>query len=232
MASLLRLLRLRYLVLSTTVGGSYVVHKKYNELHDKLPDISWMKDYIPEENIDALTKHLFDLKDSITFSNTTNIQNRIKQLHERFTDYLLTTTSSRLLILDPSFSLNNYERKSSNDHFTFAKSYQNMQTTNEEQEKLRKAAQFQAHERQEKIQQEMMTIQIKYQREIDRLEKELQSLKKQLLLKQDRLTSGKKQRKIKKSLIDMYSEVLDELSEYDANYNIQDHLPRVNMIFN
>ncbi|CAF3752972.1 unnamed protein product [Rotaria sp. Silwood1] len=230
MASLLRLLRLRYLVLSTTVGGSYVVHKKYNELHDKLPDISWMKDYIPEENIDALTKHLFDLKDSITFSNTTNIQNRIKQLHERFTDYLLTTTSSRLLILDPSFSLNNYERKSSNDHFTFAKSYQNMQTTNEEQEKLRKAAQFQAHERQEKIQQEMMTIQIKYQREIDRLEKELQSLKKQLLLKQDRLTSGKKQRKIKKSLIDMYSEVLDELSEYDANYNIQDHLPRVVVI--
>jgi len=43
----------------------------------------------------------------------------------------------------------------------------------------------------------MMTIQIKYQREIDRLEKELQSLKKQLLSKQDRNTSGKKQRKIK-----------------------------------
>ena len=43
----------------------------------------------------------------------------------------------------------------------------------------------------------MMTIQIKYQREIDRLEKELQSLKKQLLLKQDRNISGKKQRTIK-----------------------------------
>ncbi len=59
-----------------------------------------------------------------------------------------------------------------------------------------KAAQLQAHERQEKVQQEMIAIQIKYQREIDRLEKELQSLKKQLLLKQDRNT-GKKQRKIK-----------------------------------
>ncbi len=61
-----------------------------------------------------------------------------------------------------------------------------------------KAAQLQAHERQEKVQQEMIAIQIKYQREIDRLEKELQSLKKQLLLKQDRNT-GKKQRKIKVS---------------------------------
>ena len=59
------------------------------------------------------------------------------------------------------------------------------------------AAHFEAHERQEKVQQEMMSIQIKYQREIDRLEKELQSMKKQLLLKVDRGTSGKKQRKIK-----------------------------------
>jgi hypothetical protein len=43
----------------------------------------------------------------------------------------------------------------------------------------------------------MMTIQIKYQREIDRLEKEVKAMKKQILLRQHRNLSGQKQRKIK-----------------------------------
>ncbi|GFS27921.1 dynamin-like 120 kDa protein, mitochondrial [Elysia marginata] len=77
----------------------------------------------------------------------------------------------------------------------------------------------------QKIQEEVMDIQIRYQKEIERLEKDNRELRKQLLLKEQR--SGGRTRAMKKSLIDMYSEVLDELNQFDSSYNTQDNLPRV-----
>lgn len=71
-----------------------------------------------------------------------------------------------------------------------------------EEERVRKEAQ----ERLNHIQDEMIQTQIKYQRELERLEKENKELRKQnLLLKQGRKPN---MRKIKRSLIDMYSEVI------------------------
>lgn len=78
----------------------------------------------------------------------------------------------------------------------------------------------------DQLQVEIMNIQLKYQKELEKLEKENRELRQQfLILKTDKKYSSKK--KFKKSLIDLYSEVLDELSGYDTSYSTADHLPRV-----
>ncbi len=99
------------------------------------------------------------------------------------------------------------------------------------------------HKKLQTTQEELMRTQIKYQKEIEKLEAQNRELKKQLLLK-GTPSDVKLARKIKKSLIgkkfeenptnikllfvlDMYSEVLDELCGYDSSYNTADHLPRV-----
>ncbi|CAB4064349.1 OPA1 [Lepeophtheirus salmonis] len=69
--------------------------------------------------------------------------------------------------------------------------------------------------------------QARYQKKLEMTERENAELKKQLLLGLAKNTS---QKHSKKSLIDMYSDVLDELCGYDLSYKTGDNLPRVVVI--
>jgi optic atrophy protein 1 len=130
MAYLLRLLRLRYLIFGTAVGGGYAAHKKYKDIKDALPDLSWMKEYMPDETVDALTKHLSDLANSVSLPDTTHLQDRVRQLQDRFSNYLSTATPNK------NSDDNEEEQKPSDGLFAWTNSYKNVQLTREDQERL------------------------------------------------------------------------------------------------
>lgn len=79
-----------------------------------------------------------------------------------------------------------------------------------------------------RAQEELVEMQQSYQKEIDKVERENQELRKQILLGKNKSVGGS--RKLKQTIIDMYSDMLDLLAEYDSNYEIEDHLPRVVVI--
>ncbi|OQR70200.1 dynamin 120 kDa protein-like [Tropilaelaps mercedesae] len=67
---------------------------------------------------------------------------------------------------------------------------------------------------------------MKYQRELEKLEKENKELRKEILLiRQEKGSPSAVRRQVKRSLIDMYSGVLDELS--GCGFDVQESLPRV-----
>ncbi|XP_019873301.2 dynamin-like 120 kDa protein, mitochondrial isoform X2 [Aethina tumida] len=233
-------LKIRYLLLGGAVAGGGALNKKYNEWKDGLPDLKWLDDVLPDtEKFQEWRVNLIDFKDSV--KDNIQIDPRLKALSEakynQFRNWFDTRLDNAIAAAEKHnnklpepvegvfATLSDYvdrmysEAKQDLKDKTVVYARPFAQESNEE--KLRRDTQTRLNN----IQDEMMQTQIKYQKELERLEKENKELRKQnLLLKQGRKPST---RKVKRSLIDMYSEVLDELADFDSGYNTQDQLPRV-----
>ncbi|PNJ69464.1 dynamin-like 120 kDa protein, mitochondrial isoform X3 [Pongo pygmaeus] len=214
-----RLLKLRYLILGSAVGGGYTAKKTFDQWKDMIPDLSEYKWIVPDivweidEYIDfeKIRKALPNSEDLVKLApDFDKIVESLSLLKDFFTSgHKLVSEvigASDLLLLLGSPGETAFR---ATDHGS------------ESDKHFRKVSD---KEKIDQLQEELLHTQLKYQRILERLEKENKELRKLVLQKDDK---GIHHRKLKKSLIDMYSEVLDVLSDYDASYNTQDHLPRV-----
>ncbi|XP_068402555.1 dynamin-like GTPase OPA1, mitochondrial isoform X2 [Eschrichtius robustus] len=233
-----RLLKLRYLILGSAVGGGYTAKKTFDQWKDMIPDLSDYKWIVPDivweidEYIDLekIRKALPDSEDLAKLApDFDKIVESLSLLKDFFTTGSPGETAFRAT--DPGSESDKRYRKGLLGELILLQ----QQIQEHEEEARRAAGQYSTSHAQQKrkvsdkekidqLQEELLHTQLKYQRILERLEKENKELRKLVLQKDDK---GIHHRKLKKSLIDMYSEVLDVLSDYDASYNTQDHLPRV-----
>ncbi|XP_008837250.1 dynamin-like 120 kDa protein, mitochondrial isoform X2 [Nannospalax galili] len=233
-----RLLKLRYIILGSAVGGGYTAKKTFDEWKDMIPDLSDYKWIVPDfvweidEYIDLekIRKALPNSEDLAKLApDLDKIVESLSLLKDFFTTGSPGETAFRAT--DHGSESDKHYKKGLLGELILLQ----QQIQEHEEEARRTAGQYSASYAQQKrkvsdkekidqLQEELLHTQLKYQRILERLEKENKELRKLVLQKDDK---GIHHRKLKKSLIDMYSEVLDVLSDYDASYNTQDHLPRV-----
>ncbi|XP_055593264.1 dynamin-like 120 kDa protein, mitochondrial isoform X2 [Uranotaenia lowii] len=215
-------LKLRYLVLGGAIGGGVTLNKRYEEWKDGLPDMKWLEEVFPDNDKWAkFTSSLLKVKDSV--KDSIEIDPRLKQLSENKINEWREWFDRRLdNAIEAAETQKNEQIETTKEELRNKNTVNAKSLSTEENRRRNETLQGQV----DSLQTEIMNVQLKYQREIEKLEKENRDLRQQyLIMKTNRKQSTKK--RIKKSLIDMYSEVLDELSGYDTSYSTADHLPRV-----
>ncbi|XP_068460242.1 dynamin-like GTPase OPA1, mitochondrial isoform X4 [Clinocottus analis] len=219
-----RLLKLRYILLGSAVGGGYTAKKTYDEWKEMLPDFSEYNWVIPD--------FVWELSEQIDLDKLAKALPESEEIAKLLPDLNKIGENFTFLksLLSSGVSLGSEVKGASGLHLLLETSADPplkatdspTSTTQDGSDKQYKKSSD--RERIDQLQEELLRTQLKYQRMLERVEKENKELRKVVLQKDDK---GIHQRKVKKSLIDLYSEVLDILSDYDANYNTQDHLPRV-----
>lgn len=233
-----RLLKLRYLILGSAVGGGYTAKKTFDQWKDMIPDLSDYKWIVPDivweideyidfekirkalpnsedlaklaPDIDKIVESLSLLKDFFTTGSPGETAFRATDRGSESDKHYRKGLLGELILLQQQ--IQEHEEEARRAAGQYSTSYAQQKRKVSDKEKI------------DQLQEELLHTQLKYQRILERLEKENKELRKLVLQKDDK---GIHHRKLKKSLIDMYSEVLDVLSDYDASYNTQDHLPRV-----
>lgn len=227
--SLTRLTRLRYIVLGGAVGGGATLHNKYEDWKDNLPDAKWLRDYLPSSDEVAqrfrrAREQAASFSQRLSLPDKTWIPESLREADpagklDQFRQWLASGIPDRASEIVAAIDDDEQRVASSRNVLSTAAS-----------PSASSSAQSANGEREAKVsemQEELIKNQIQYQKDIEKLEREIRELRRQLLLKSQATSSATQRKTMKRSLIDMYSEVLDELCIYDATYNMQDHLPRV-----
>ncbi|KAG6458988.1 hypothetical protein O3G_MSEX011142 [Manduca sexta] len=213
------MLKIRYLLLGGAVGGGMTLNKKYAEWKDGLPDMGWLNELLPDnEQWDRFTTTLINAKDKI--GDQLQIDPRLRDaglaraaelrgwIAQRYEDAVAAAAVSNAQQAEPTSKIVNNLQSRPAPSPSHSRSNEDAATY---------------EKRVHALQEEVLALQARYQRELQRLEQENRELRQQnMLLKQGRQPPV---RKMKRSLIDMYSSVLDELSGWEAGE--ADRLPRV-----
>ncbi|KAG5447672.1 Dynamin-like 120 kDa protein, mitochondrial [Clonorchis sinensis] len=197
-----RFLRLRYIVLGAGVGGTYTVAQKYDEIKTSLPDLSFISDHFP-------SREYFE-------SAVLNVKHSTEHLSELRKNYF-EQWKSKLYALVQS------EKPATDDHSSLVSASELPDVDGEQKVGKRKKDGIKLVTVEE-LQEALFKRELEFNKRVEQLLQENRELRSELLLRAHRPSQ---RGRIKRSLIDMYSEVLDELSDLDSGYNAQDQLPRV-----